>query len=483
MAFDLPFPDNSFDYVRMANLVLCIPYEKWDYVLAQVRRVLTVNGKVELIDDQIFFPYGTAPKSSSWSQDMSDTSDDSDFDEDRQTLQGSGSDAGSTLHANSEPSSSSCNSEEKPKQIVESPTLRPIASYKPPTPVKGLGSPCLYPGAAFDTESRHITWHSQATTSRELESIFEIMLKQKYKIFPRPSDFVMNRMKCVFGNEAAGKTRSYHIKLAPIDSADAGSEQGADDGEGTKNHFDGFSMKKAWMSVDREKAQKKEKKLKRNKEISTADTSTGSGNSSERSSLEDSISVSSTFIPTPVPLSTSTKAAGRLGIAFTSPKEKPPSPPVPSPSPPPLSDQTEAPILSAKAADRLGISYSDLAAATVVSTHQQPGASSSLSCPLQSPGLIVWPSTFIPLVPTELEMHANKYVHTLLGCKPALAEFVAQFVDENGARFVNDDEFHDIMWTYEWYVAFLSLQVFTNTKPVSVLPASVDPVSTGLLKF
>lgn len=441
VAFDLPFPDNSFDYVRMANLVLCIPYEKWDYILKEVRRVLAVNGKMELIDDQIIFPYGIAPKQPSWSRDMSDAFEDAYFDDDKETLQGSGSDTASTLNANSEPSNSSCED-----QILYSPALCPIASYQHPTPTGS--SPCPSDNA-LDVESRYISWHNKATASRELESIFEIMLKQRYKIFPRPSDFILNRMECVFGSGAAGKTKSFHIKLAPIDSADASSGQGKADGE----------SKTAWMGVDREKLpKKKERKLKKsNKDnlnlTSKADTSTatgsGSGTSSERSSLENSTSVScpSSTCPSPVPASTNTKAAGRLGVSFgTSSREMVSTPPLLQP------DQTQA--LSAKAAGRLGISYSDLAAATVASTYQQPGASPSPSTPLQSPGLLVWPSTFIPLTPVELEMHANKYVHTLLGCKPALAEFIAQFTDEDGKRFVDDDEFHEVMWKYEWYGFF-----------------------------
>lgn len=422
----------------MANLVLCIPYEKWDYVLKEVRRVLTVNGKMELIDDQILFPYGIAPKQPPWSRDMSDAFDDAYFEDDKETLNGSESDTESTLNANSEPSNSSC----EDIKIFDSPTLRPVASYQPPTST-GL-SPCQSSGNAMDDiESRYISWHNQATASRELESIFEIMLQQRYKIFLRPSDFILKRMSAVFGSEAAGKTKSFHIKLAPIDSADAGSGQGKADGEEMKR-----------TGADREKILKKKERKKlanstNNPLTSKADTS-GSGTSSGRSSLENSVSVSrssSTRLPAPT---TNMKAAGRLGISFGSSSKE-----TTSSRPPPLQlDQTQA-ILSAKAAGRLGISYSDLAAATIALTHQQPSASPSPSSPLQPPGLIVWPSTFIPLTPVEVEMHANKYVHTLLGCKPALAEFIAQFTDEDGTRFVDDDEFHEVMWKYEWYVFLL----------------------------
>src|SRR5258707_995804 len=56
--YKFPFPDDTFDFVRMANLALCIPYDKWDFVLSQVHRVLTPGGRLELIDDDIYFPYG-----------------------------------------------------------------------------------------------------------------------------------------------------------------------------------------------------------------------------------------------------------------------------------------------------------------------------------------------------------------------------------------------------------------------------------------
>ncbi|KAI0334340.1 hypothetical protein GY45DRAFT_1431564 [Cubamyces sp. BRFM 1775] len=54
--YALPFPDDSFDLVRMANLTLCIPINRWRFVLTQVRRVLKPGGRLELIDDDMFFP-------------------------------------------------------------------------------------------------------------------------------------------------------------------------------------------------------------------------------------------------------------------------------------------------------------------------------------------------------------------------------------------------------------------------------------------
>jgi len=100
----------------------------------------------------------------------------------------------------------------------------------------------------------------------------------------------------------------------------------------------------------------------------------------------------------------------------------------------------------AKAAERLGLTPS-AAAAEAASITRPP----QKAVKVQSPGLILWPDKFIPMSPTELEMHACKHMHVLLGCKPALAEYVASFVDEDGTRFVQDEEFHESIWDYECF--------------------------------
>ncbi|THU94555.1 hypothetical protein K435DRAFT_779357 [Dendrothele bispora CBS 962.96] len=57
----LPFPDDSFDLVRLANLTYAVPFDKWEFVLQEITRVLTVGGRLELIDDHVFWPYGKPP--------------------------------------------------------------------------------------------------------------------------------------------------------------------------------------------------------------------------------------------------------------------------------------------------------------------------------------------------------------------------------------------------------------------------------------
>ncbi len=68
----------------------------------------------------------------------------------------------------------------------------------------------------------------------------------------------------------------------------------------------------------------------------------------------------------------------------------------------------------------------------------------------QPGGLILWPRTFLPFSPADLEMHCCMNMHTLLGCKAALADWIEGFVDEAGERVVSRAEFEDAIWSYEW---------------------------------
>jgi len=88
--------------------------------------------------------------------------------------------------------------------------------------------------------------------------------------------------------------------------------------------------------------------------------------------------------------------------------------------------------ISPKAASRLGITTSSLGTT-------------------QSPGLILWPSTFIPLEPLELEMHACKNMHVLLGCKAALWDFIQDVKGADGTAHISQDEFNELTWEYECF--------------------------------
>ncbi|KIJ25276.1 hypothetical protein M422DRAFT_38859 [Sphaerobolus stellatus SS14] len=51
LRYKLPFRDNSFDMVRLANLKWAIPLDKWDFMIHEAYRVLRRGGWIEIIDD------------------------------------------------------------------------------------------------------------------------------------------------------------------------------------------------------------------------------------------------------------------------------------------------------------------------------------------------------------------------------------------------------------------------------------------------
>lgn len=55
----LPFPAETFDLVRISCLTYAIPYENWEGVLRECGRVLSVGGRLEVVDDHVFFPYAS----------------------------------------------------------------------------------------------------------------------------------------------------------------------------------------------------------------------------------------------------------------------------------------------------------------------------------------------------------------------------------------------------------------------------------------
>lgn len=52
----LPFPDATFDFVRLSDLTLAVPRYAWGLILTEVHRVLKPSGWVELITDDFFVP-------------------------------------------------------------------------------------------------------------------------------------------------------------------------------------------------------------------------------------------------------------------------------------------------------------------------------------------------------------------------------------------------------------------------------------------
>ncbi|KAF9486494.1 hypothetical protein BDN70DRAFT_16626 [Pholiota conissans] len=508
----LPFPAKRFDFVRMANLALCIPKDRWESLFQEVHRVLAPGGRLEVIDDQIQFPYAKKPafnpvdEAGSASLDMFDTDDEQDVDGD--TLQGheSGETDSTLVSDGSRPSSF----DGKHSELSESATVRPLdvtkgqsmSEYLPSAPQHSTTRKSSIIRAqkrgretrSAASESRRLAVEQQVHASKELEKIFRLMLRRQFGISYRPADRIVKYLHNVFGEESSGKKFSFHIKLAPGDVppeiealADSDFMLEKDDKGSTISgssmlpsgtpqfSFDGVLSEKRrnWMGGDREKqkAKKADKERKKAELLEGDVASIISRSSSERSSSDSPA--------TPAyPPSLNAKAAQRLGLTLpstpakqkgslqglgfqdltTPTKVKTPSrrqsilrptatisaapftPPPSMPVPPPLN-------YNERAAKRLGVNP-DGTPVHIETRRRKPKKRPVL---VQSPGLIVWPSTFIPLNPVELEMHATKNVHSLLGCRAALADFITSYTDEEGRRLVEDEEFDDIMWDYECF--------------------------------
>ncbi|KAJ6621493.1 hypothetical protein B0H10DRAFT_2017534 [Mycena sp. CBHHK59/15] len=160
----LPFADGSFQLVRMASLALCIPYEKWDFVLHQVRRVLA---------PPLLNPSG--PPRSAVAPHLD------------------------TMIPNTVFSRMSL-------ADVVNPTIRDDADSE----IYNLYG-VEEEGETSDTDT--------AAAARELESLFEHMMNVKFGIHLRPSEFVFEIMMRIFGG--AKEVTTMHLTLAPPDQHQA----------------------------------------------------------------------------------------------------------------------------------------------------------------------------------------------------------------------------------------------------------------------
>ncbi|KAG6868568.1 hypothetical protein C0993_001015 [Termitomyces sp. T159_Od127] len=483
LIFPWPLQNNSYDLVRMANLSLSVPYDAWESILSEVHRILRTNGRFELIDDEIFFPY--APQSVLRPTYVTEDDDD-----------GASVDTDSTLVSDGDASSPS---KHKQRQSSTSTAELHVSQQLPPTaPDTNFptpSKPVLTIKPVEMIQQPHSDWSAEVASCRNIETLFQHMLHRKFGVHSQPSKFAPEVIQHVFGN--VEKTKSYHLKLAP---KDAQREFSVFETNGSDKREDGApvtkkSSRSKWFHTGSDKEEKKRSKM-----ISKPSTP----------------SPTSPALETPIPEGLSTKAAGRLGVgdmtmtvppenvsakaayklgipissehSFDTPSCKADTPPdtssddsdtpspSPSPSPAPAPASSSTPPkndrqsiislsaspsdskLSAKAANRLGISYSELGEATALakaSTRRPVSSSSTLVAgpiaPVQSPGLIVWPDQFIPMSPEELEMHALKNVHMLLGCKPGLTDYIRTFLGDDGNQMASDENLDQAFWEYECF--------------------------------
>ncbi|KAF5374890.1 hypothetical protein D9758_000541 [Tetrapyrgos nigripes] len=278
-------------------------------------------------------------------------------------------------------------------------------------------------------------WLSKSSASKDLENVFNSMMAE-LGFFTDSYRHVPNVMKHVFGENHATMTADMRLMLAPEDM---------DDGVQSAQYMRGRS----WTGGDKKSRNDWEKKERGKKETNSRPISPII---ESRSSSE---STSSTPTPTPskaIPEGISAKAAGRLGIALT------------TPSRPSTSSGSKVGIESRTPSRPSTSSSGSSGSSTLFSTgrpscdseeadrSQGTCAEPESDCkPRQSPGLVLWPSIFIPIGPTELEMHVCKGMQELLGSKVALWRYIQDLRDADGKPFLSEEEFEDAIWEYECF--------------------------------
>ncbi len=183
----LPFKDDSFDLVRMANLTLAIPYERWSDLLVDIKRVLKPGGRLELLDDQLFFPEVQYPY---------ETVDDTGIPRlSSSTFNGGRMDKVDDIRRLGLFRSQSLKAR---PTVLDGDVFcdTPMTASPPRRP------PTTGPLADFESKAR---------AARNMEKIFENMLQEKYQVHTRPHRFLKTLLERVFGSGNTRKIKSIQV--------------------------------------------------------------------------------------------------------------------------------------------------------------------------------------------------------------------------------------------------------------------------------
>lgn len=201
----------------------------------EVCRVLTLGGRLELIDDHIFFPYGKPPQASNESLPSFHTMPQDGLDPSisnrasvysMMTMDGETMNPGLGLALSEESTSGDLYDlygvrEEEENVIGEgqrgedegdTATLQGFSHDVETSSFRATPQP-----QGFFQQSQHSLsareWNHQQAISKDLEALFEHMLTQKYGLYLHPSSFILDMLKNVFGH--AREMSKMHLTLAP----------------------------------------------------------------------------------------------------------------------------------------------------------------------------------------------------------------------------------------------------------------------------
>lgn len=196
----LPFPDESFDLVRMACLTMAIPFESWEPLLREVRRVLTVGGRLELIDDHVFFAYGKPPST---------------------TESNPGHTPAPVLDMNFPSPRLSVNPNAQMASTTYDDDMSETATL---SGYYERGVSTQQPTIELDSIESQDSWRDSVMASRDLELLFEHLMNMRYGIHLCPSEFVLGMMQQVFGHSREVETMHFTLaspEVAPKPDASA----------------------------------------------------------------------------------------------------------------------------------------------------------------------------------------------------------------------------------------------------------------------
>ena len=188
----------------MSCLALCITSDSWGFILQEVSRVLVTGGRLELIDDQMFFPYGkmsslmdytvegVTPKLDFVLSPMVST-----FSVYGDAVVNPG--LGSTMGRRG--------SDDDESDLDE---IGALHDHKGKVTAKiSTVQPRVKPSIILSPEA----WERSVIISEDLEALFEHMLLDVFDIHKDPSDFILSLMQRVFGR--AREIETMNVVLAP----------------------------------------------------------------------------------------------------------------------------------------------------------------------------------------------------------------------------------------------------------------------------
>lgn len=310
--------------------------------------------------------------------------------------------------------------------------------------------PEVTPDSPLDMDDSE--WSSHATDGKALEDIFYNMLETKYGIYTRTPKAISSVIKGAFGSQNVRKLPTMHLKLAPtqleelIPREKRPKFRGRASSKATErlDDDDEFGVaKKPWMHIERDG--RREKKLQ--KEHSVPFPTMKEVSTRSRTSTMESIEGRSSSESVVVPNALSAKAAVRLGITYSA-----------------LAAATKSaqavPTASSSASIHSDHSSGSAASASCLSDEIRRDSSETEETLLeladdpvqpiqQSPGLLLMPSTFIPMPPSELEMHACKHMHTLLSCKRAMSDWILYNEDGSESDGISEESLRDAFFEYD----------------------------------